>query len=85
MKVCAHIHLGPFNNSQMFCDSVGEAISYFKDEIACNDFGTGVEDQCMDVYQSNHDCGCDSMMNFHDYIETRYTIGPRGGIKKENG
>ncbi len=82
MKVCAHINYGPFNNDVERFDSIGAAVSFFRREVAGDDFGTGTADQCMDVYPQCDDCV--SGMNFHDYPMARFEPGRRGGIRRVN-
>jgi hypothetical protein len=83
MKVCAHINYGPFNRGHERFDSVGSAVAYFAREIAGEDFGTGTDEQVMDLYPVCDDC--DGAVNFHDYPMVRYSVGPRGGIRRERG
>lgn len=83
MRVCAHIHYGPYNFGHKRFRTIGDAVHYFRREVAGEDYGTGTDDQCMDLYPQCPDC--DSMMNFHDYPDARYTVGPRGGIIRERG
>jgi hypothetical protein len=78
VKVCAAINLGPFNRTHKRFDTIGEAVRYFTDEVAGVDYGTGVDDQVMDLYPQCEDCY--SGATFHDYPMVRYTVGPRGGV-----
>ena len=88
MKVCAHMNTGPFSNEHSVFDSIGDAISEFRDILDAK-YGnlsdilerTGEEyAPALDVYPA---CGdCNSQMNFHDHPMSRYQVGPRGGIRK---
>lgn len=80
-KVCAHITYGPFNQGHERFSSVKDAVEHFKNEVAGTDYGTGTDEQAMDLYPQCDDCT--SGMNFHDYPMSRYSVGPKGGVHKE--
>ncbi len=80
MKVCAHINYGPFNHGHKRFGSVSAAVRYFTSEVAGTDYGTGTDEQCLDVFPQCEDCT--SGMCFHDYPMARYELGPRGGVRK---
>lgn len=81
MKVCAHIQFGPFNNGHERFDTIGEARAYFRNTVAGNDFGTGTDEQTMDLYPQCTDCT--SGMNFHDWPMTRWVVTEKGTIRME--
>lgn len=80
MKVCAHINYGPFNHGYKAFDSVSDAVRYFRSEVAGIDYGTGTDEQVMDVYPQCDECSRDEC--YHDYPMARYAIGKRGGVVK---
>ena len=81
MKVCASINLGPFNRTAERFDSIAAAVAYFRSEVAGQDYGTGTDEQVMDIYPQ---CtNCTAGMTFHDYPMARYAVGPRGGVTKQ--
>lgn len=86
-KVCAHINTGPFQNTQKVFPSIKAAIDYFKTEVVDSYYSAPSDesDGCyaMTLYFIDDDCGCDSMMNFHDYPDRKYSIGPRGAMRKD--
>lgn len=79
-QVCAHISYGPFNRGFERFASISAAREYFAG-IAGDDYGTGTDDQCMDIYPACNDCSAD--MCFHDYPMARFVVGPRGGVRRE--
>lgn len=81
MKVCASINYGPFNHGAERFDSIAAATAYFAREVAGTDFGTGTDEQVMDLYPQCDDCT--SGATFHDYPAIRLVVGPRGGIRRE--
>lgn len=86
MKVCAWINSAPFQNDIHRFDSVSEAIEYFRDRVAywCKRDGLSTDENgyyVMDLYPQCDEC--EPMMNFHDYPMSRYSVGPRGDIRKE--
>lgn len=85
MKVCASINLGPWNHEAKQFDTIGEAVAYFTRYVAGVDYGTGTDEQVMDLYPQCEPNGwqCSSTETFHDYPMTRYAVGPRGGIVRE--
>jgi len=88
-KYCAHINLGPWNRMQRYFPTIGAAVDYFRSEIRGEDFGTGTEDQVIDLYiakdqHSDEKCECNESENYHDYPLVRYSVGPRGGVVREN-
>lgn len=82
MKVCASIAYGPFNIHVERFDSITAAVDYFRREVAGTDFGTGTDEQCIDLYPQCPDCQRD--MVFHDYPLARYSVGPRGGVMRDH-
>lgn len=86
MKVCASINLGPWNHEAIMFESIGRAVDYFRSEVAGVDYGTGTDEQVMDLYpQCKTSAGlrCHSGATFHDYPMTRFVVGPRGGIQRQ--
>jgi hypothetical protein len=86
MKVCASINLGPFNHEAIMFTSIAEAVRYFRSEVAGIDYGTGTDEQVMDLYpQCKTSAGlrCHSGATFHDWPMVRYAVGPRGGIARK--
>ena len=81
MKVCASIHYGPWHNGLERFDTIAEAVAHFGREIAGTDFGTGTEEQIMDLHPQCGDCTAGA--TFHDYPLARYGVGPRGGVRRE--
>jgi len=85
MKVCASINLGPYNHEAVMFDSIAKAVAYFRTYVAGIDYGTGTDEQVMDLYpQCNTSAGlrCHAGATFHDYPMTRYAVGPRGGVQR---
>ena len=78
MKVCAAINYGPFNHGHKRFDTIREAVRYFTNEVAGVDWGTGTDEQVMDLYPQCDDCTDGE--TYHDYPMVRYTVGPRGGV-----
>jgi hypothetical protein len=68
-------------------DSIGTAVGYFRSEVAGIDYGTGTDEQVMDLYpQCDTSAGlrCHSGATFHDYPMVRFAVGPRGGVQRQN-
>lgn len=66
-------------------DSIAESVRYFRDEVAGIDYGTGTDEQVMDLYpqcEQDTDLRCSDNATFHDYPMTRYVVGPRGGVAR---
>ena len=80
MKVCATVVYGPFNQGHARFDSIADAVSFFRTDVADVDYGTGTEEQCMDLYPACPDCTDE--MTFHDYPMARYVIGKRRGVTR---
>jgi hypothetical protein len=79
-KVCAHFNLSPFQHSHERFDSAKEAIDYLR-QHGDVDRGDG-ERSSVSIYPQ---CSqCNSHMNFHDWPWLMYSMGPRGGIKRES-
>ena len=81
MQVCAHINYGPHNHGHKRFRTIADAVHYFGRDVAGEDYGTGTDEQVMDLFPQCPDCT--SGMNFHDYPMVRYSVGPRGGIVRE--
>ena len=90
MKVCAHYNLGAFDQNYGRFDSAKQAVEFFREQLE-NFYGdtAGILDRTgedhrpvVSLYPQCDDCA--SNMCFHDYPMSRYTIGVRGGIQKEN-
>lgn len=81
MKVCASIHYGPWNNGHARFDSIAAAQAHFAREVAGTDFGTGTDEQVMDLYPQCNECFDGA--TFHDYPMIRLGVGPRGGVRRE--
>lgn len=79
--VCAHITLGPWTREHATFPTIGDAVAYFRSEVAGIDYGTGTDEQAMNLYPRCSECTDD--MCFHDYPMAVYTVGPRGGIRRE--
>lgn len=78
MKVCAHIQLGPFNREHKRFNTIRHAITYFTNEVAGIDFGTGTSEQSMWLNEQCPDCWSEA--NFHEFPIVIVQVGPRGGI-----
>lgn len=89
MKVCAHMNLGPFSHHHSVANTISEAVENFRDSLDAfyGDLSgilerTGEDNApTLDLYPACDDCS--AQMCFHDYPMSRYTVGPRGGIRKE--
>lgn len=83
MQVCAHFNLSPYQHHHERFGSVHEAKSWLWNYLVPQgNLGPYDPDHpvVMDLYpQCEH---CTSEMNFHDYPMTRFTVGPRGGIRR---
>lgn len=86
-KVCAHINYGPFQNGHKYFDSEKAAIEYFRSEVIDSPYRNGTSDESDGCYALHlyfdTDCDCDDAMNFHDYPDRAYSVGPRGGLRKD--
>ena len=89
MKVCVHYNLGPFDQHYVSAASINEAVRFFRDSLESY-YGelSGILERtgedyapAMNLYPYCKEC-TDNMC-FHDYPMARYTVGPRGGIRKE--
>ena len=92
MRVCCTINYAPFVNGRKRFDTLGEALDYFRREVADSPdrtLGTDDADGCyfMSVYPEldryGKPCECDNVCCYHDYPIAYYTVGPRGGVRKE--
>jgi hypothetical protein len=84
MKVCAHFNLSPYQHYHKRFDSIHAAKHWLWDYlIPQGNLAPYNPDYpvVLDVYPQCKDCN--SQMNFHDYPMARYSVGPRGGIRKE--
>jgi hypothetical protein len=87
MKVCASITLGPWNHESRMFDSIASAVGYFRSEVAGVDYGTGTDEQVMDLYpqcEQDSEMRCSDRMTFHDYPMVRFAVGLRGGVQRQN-
>lgn len=79
--VCAHIQWAPHYREHKRFASRAAAVDYFRASAAQFDY-SDMPDACMDLYPvCDH---CDASENHHDYPDVRYTVGPRGGIIRNN-
>lgn len=90
MKVCAHYNLGPFSQHFMRCATKGNALAEFREQLEIQ-YGSldGILDRTGEDYAPSislyPQCSdCNAQMCFHDYPMAVYTIGPRGGLRKES-
>lgn len=89
MKVCAHYNLGAFSQHHDKFDSIKNAVEFFRDSLESyyGDLSGILErtgEDCrptMSLYPACDDC-TDNMC-FHDYPQSVFTVGPRGGIRRE--
>lgn len=85
MRVCASINWYPFQHEAQRFGSIRAALDYFG-EHADRGFVSAYDDEraTMDLYPDEHAAGmvCDSVATYHDSPMVRYTVGPRGGIRK---
>jgi hypothetical protein len=89
-KYCAHFNVGDSHFHEYFdrLDAIRAALTEYHDEFGfattyANDLANGpqiIQQDCVNVNNSCEDCNSD--MNFHDYPELRYVIGPRGGVQE---
>lgn len=79
-------HLYDDDGHEMF-PSISTAVDYFRSEVAGIDYGTGTDEQIMDLYpqcETSAGLRCHSGATFHDYPMVRYQVGPRGGVVRVN-
>lgn len=85
--LCVHVNYGDtagYATGHFYTNTVKSAVSTFKGDCdLLNAYNNGGDNPpTMDIYTYDN-CECDRTMNFHDYPESRYIMGIRGGIKKD--